>query len=108
MANTAITKAKNSPHPAITSPKPERRPYMTVNAKRLRNALILASLLLAPGNVRPTAGQKPATASRIAANCQTARPMILVRSSVDSKLYLVDVCSVADSASGEDFRTEAK
>lgn len=81
---------------------------MTVNAKRLRNALILASLLLALGSARPTAARKPAPASRIAANCSASRPMILVRSSADSKLYLVDVCSVADSAEGEDFRTEAK
>jgi hypothetical protein len=81
---------------------------MTVNAKRLRNVLILASLLLALGNARPTAGQKPAPASRIAANCQTVRPLILVRSSVDAKFYRIDVCAVADSSEGEDFRTEAK
>jgi hypothetical protein len=81
---------------------------MTVNAKRLRNVLILASLLLAQGSARPTAGRKPVPAPKTAVNCATSRPMILVRGSADSKLYLVDVCSVTDSAEGEDFRTEAK
>ena len=79
---------------------------MTATARRLCNALVLASLFIAPVSVRPIAARKPAPAPRIAANCQTERPMILVRSSVDAKTYRIDVCAIADSAEGEDFRTE--
>jgi hypothetical protein len=38
--------------------------------------------------------------------CSTMRPQILVKSSMDGKTYKVDVCSIAESAEGEDFRTE--
>lgn len=37
--------------------------------------------------------------------CDRVRPMIRVRSSVDTQVYRVDICAVADSAEGEDFRT---
>ena len=38
-------------------------------------------------------------------NCNKSRPNIRVQSS-EGKRYAIDVCSIADSASGEDFRTE--
>jgi hypothetical protein len=87
---------------------------MTVNAKRLRNVLILASLLLALGSVRPTAGQKPVRASKIAHEDLGSYPDcakhpdfgVIVRSSVDRKYYFIQSCTVADSAEGEDFRHE--
>jgi hypothetical protein len=41
-------------------------------------------------------------------DCNHSHPAFLVKSSVDSKTYRIDVCAVADSAEGEDFRTEAK
>jgi hypothetical protein len=50
----------------------------------------------------------PPTSSEGAINCNQTRPSFMVRSSVDSKVYRIDVCAVADSAEGEDFRTEAK
>jgi hypothetical protein len=43
-----------------------------------------------------------------AINCNHNRPSFLVKSSADGKTYRIDVCAVADSAEGEDFRTEAK
>lgn len=74
----------------------------------VRGLLIVGiSLLLALSAIR-TAETKPAPASKIAANCATSRPMIAVRSSVDTKLYQIDVCAVADSAEGTDFRVEIK
>lgn len=41
-------------------------------------------------------------------DCNKTQPKIAAKSSVDSKTYLVDICSVVDSASGEDFRSEVK
>jgi hypothetical protein len=79
---------------------------MSATAKRLRNAIVLASVCIGLGSARPTAARKPATAPRIAVNCDHERPQIAVRSSVDNKLYRIDVYAVADSASGEDFRSE--
>src|SRR5690242_14163329 len=38
----------------------------------------------------------------VAINCTKEQPKILTLSSVDKKFYRVDVCSVADSAEGED------
>ena len=38
-------------------------------------------------------------------DCNKVRPHTWVISSVDQKHYDVDVCGVADSAEGEDFRT---
>ena len=49
-------------------------------------------------------------AAKPAIDCNKVQPKILTKSSVDGKTYLVDICSIVDSAAGEDFRTlvEAK
>jgi hypothetical protein len=49
---------------------------------------------------------KPVPANTI--DCRKVSPHIRVHSSVDEKTYTIDVCAVADSAEGEDFRVEIK
>jgi hypothetical protein len=41
-------------------------------------------------------------------DCAKKRPQVRVHSSSDGKFYDVDVCAVADSSEGEDFRSEVK
>lgn len=81
---------------------------MTVTAKRLLSMLVLASLWLVLRSARLIAVPTPAPAPRIAVDCAQASPKFVVRSSVDRKIYAIDVCAVADSAEGEDFRQEMK
>jgi len=81
--------------------------FIRVNVRGLKSVVILFLLALCAAL---TADQKVVGASvvvRKPVNCQVyaQRPRILVRSSADYKLYWVDICSVADSANGEDFRT---
>jgi hypothetical protein len=39
-------------------------------------------------------------------DCAKQRPQVRVKSSADSNFYDIDVCAVADSSYGEDFRHE--
>ena len=41
-------------------------------------------------------------------DCDKVQPQILVKSSFDGKLYKIDICAVATSAAGEDFRVEVR
>ncbi len=41
-------------------------------------------------------------------DCDKVQPQILVKSSFDEKLYKIDICAVATSAAGEDFRVAVK
>jgi hypothetical protein len=54
----------------------------------------------------------PARASRTVPDCNEPAIyntfIVHARSSVDRKVYGVQICAILDSAEGEDFRTEAK
>jgi hypothetical protein len=50
----------------------------------------------------------PATVTKSYIDCAHSRPQIRVKSSNDNNFYDVDLCAVADSASGEDFRVLVK
>lgn len=78
---------------------------MTATAKRRIAATALATLALGAVLI---AARKPASASSVAPkpiDCAKVRPQIRVRGSVDGSIYSIDICAVADSAEGEDFRT---
>jgi len=99
---------RSNPIAVITRLLRGREKYMIAHANARRSAavlvlLVLSAIAIVGIRLAPVSATVPALI-----NCTQHRPQIRVRSSNDNKIYTIDVCAVADSASGEDFRTEAK
>lgn len=83
-----------------------RKELFVISTHSLAAVVIAFSLLWTAFYFRPVAASSKPTSVKY--DCSRVNPQIYATSSVDHKTYRVDICSIVDSAEGEDFRTEVK